>query len=79
MGRKITIAELANLPDFGFLSRAELAAVYGCSEDTIDRMSRRGQGPPRVRISPRRWGYPVGAIKKDLADKLAEARRGASG
>ena len=46
--------------------------------DTLDRMEARGEAPSRVRISPRRWGYPVGGIKQWQAAKMAQARRGVS-
>ena len=70
--KKVAINDLADLPDFALLSRAQLAAIYNCSEDTVDQMWAAGRGPPRVRISPRRWGYPVGGVKRDLASKLAD-------
>ena len=59
------------LPDHRMLSRAELAGLLGVSIDTLDRMEARGEGPPRFRISPRRWGYPVGGYKQWFAAGLA--------
>jgi predicted DNA-binding transcriptional regulator AlpA len=60
-----------NFPDHKLLSRAELARLLGVSLDTLDRMESRGEAPPRLRISPRRWGYPVGGIKRWQAAKMA--------
>lgn len=67
-----------DLPDHKMLSRAELACLLGVSIDTLDRMEARGEAPSRVRISPRRWGYPVGGIKQWQAAKMAQPRRGVS-
>jgi hypothetical protein len=68
---KVTFSDLAVLPDFALLSRAQLAAIQNCSEDTVDREDASGRGPPRIRIGQRRWGYPVGGVKRYLAEKLA--------
>jgi predicted DNA-binding transcriptional regulator AlpA len=63
-----------DLPDHKLLSRAELARLLGVSLDTLDRMESRGEAPPRLRISPRRWGYPVGGIKRWQAAKVEATR-----
>lgn len=68
--RKDTAIDPWDLPDHRMLSRAELANLLGVSIDTLDRLEARGEAPPRVRISPRRWGYPVGAYKQWYAAKL---------
>ena len=65
-----------DLPDHKMLSRAELACLLGVSLDTLDRMEARGETPLRLRISPRRWGYPVGGVKRWQAAKAAQATRG---
>ena len=61
-----------DLPDHRMLSRAELARLLGVSVDTLDRMAARGEAPPRLRISPRRWGYPVNGYKQWYAARLAQ-------
>jgi predicted DNA-binding transcriptional regulator AlpA len=48
--------------------------LLGVSLDTLDRMESRGEAPPRLRISPRRWGYPVGGIKRWQAAKVEATR-----
>jgi predicted DNA-binding transcriptional regulator AlpA len=55
------------------LSEPAAAHMLGVSPDTLKRMSARGEGPPRIKLSPRRIGYR-------LADCLAfiEARELAS-
>ena len=65
-----------DFPDHKLVSRAELARLLGVSLDTLDRMESRGEAPPRLRISPRRWGYPVGGVKRWQAAKVAQARPG---
>jgi len=38
-------------------TRRALAERWNTSEDTLDRMHARGEGPKRFQISPRRVGY----------------------
>lgn len=45
------------LDAYRVLAPAETAALIGVSTDTLLRMDARGEGPPRIRISPRRVGY----------------------
>ena len=42
---------------YRMLDEAAAAHVLGVSPDTLKRMSQRGEGPPRIKISPRRVGY----------------------
>jgi len=57
------------------LSRPQVARALTVSLDTLDRLHARGQGPPRVRISPRRWGYPVPEFRHWLKARLRETEK----
>jgi hypothetical protein len=54
---------VGNLPDQAVLPKAHVAALMNLSNDTLDRLHRRGEGPPRIQLTARRVGYPVGGIK----------------
>ena len=41
------------------LSREQAARALAISLDNLDRLHAAGKGPPRFRVSPRRWAYPL--------------------
>ena len=53
------------------LSEVVAAEMLGFSVDTLRRLCERGEGPPRLRLSPRRIGYRV----RDLEIWLDERAR----
>jgi predicted DNA-binding transcriptional regulator AlpA len=53
------------------LTHRETAVYLGLSESTLERLDRDGLGPRRVRLSTRRWGYPVQGIEEWLAARSA--------
>ena len=55
-------AEL-DLPDHAVLSKSQVCSITSLSEDTLARLHRRGEGPERLQLSPRRVGYTVGAVR----------------
>jgi predicted DNA-binding transcriptional regulator AlpA len=59
----------AGASDDLILSRVQTARLINLSTDTLDRLVARGEGPPRVRISPRRVGHPLGSTRKWLAQR----------
>jgi len=63
---------IGNLPDQAILSKPQAAALTGLSEDTMLRLHQKGEGPPRVRLSERRVGYQVVAVKKWLEDRSSK-------
>jgi predicted DNA-binding transcriptional regulator AlpA len=46
-----------SLDQYRVLSEAETARLLGIHCDTLLRMSLRREGPPRIKLSPRRIGY----------------------
>jgi predicted DNA-binding transcriptional regulator AlpA len=50
------------------LSEVETATLAGVSSQTLRRMSDRGQGPPRLKISLRRVGYRLRDVQTWLRD-----------
>jgi len=57
------------------LSRSEVCDALGISLWTLDLMHQRGEGPPRFKISPRRWGYPTSKFLEWQRQRLAEAQQ----
>jgi predicted DNA-binding transcriptional regulator AlpA len=48
------------------LTETEAAALYGFSRDTLRRRTERGEGPSRIKISPRRIGYRLRDLLNDI-------------
>jgi predicted DNA-binding transcriptional regulator AlpA len=44
-------------PGDRILTPAEAAKIRGVSRETLRLMSERGEGPPRIQLSRRRFGY----------------------
>jgi predicted DNA-binding transcriptional regulator AlpA len=53
----------ADLPDHAVLNKPQVCAIINLSEDTLARLHRKGDGPERLQLSPRRVGYTVGAVR----------------
>jgi len=53
------------------MSKRELSATTGLSISTIQRLENRGEGPPRIRLSPHRVAYRRTAVMAWL-ESLAE-------
>jgi hypothetical protein len=57
------------------LTHDETADTLGISPDLLDRIERRGEGPPRFKISGSRWCYPLPELRawqeKQLKDQNA--------
>ena len=60
------LAEPAQMPDLAVLTRAQTCALTGLSADTLDRLHKLNEGPPRVQLSARRVGYPAGGLREWL-------------
>ena len=54
------------LSDLRIVKRPEAARMLGISVATLDRQSREGKLPPKVRISPRRVGWHEGDLRRHL-------------
>jgi predicted DNA-binding transcriptional regulator AlpA len=48
------------------ISETEAASMYGVSRDTLRRRIERGEGPPKIRMSPRRVGYRLRDVLADI-------------
>jgi len=62
-------ADFLNLPDWAILNDDEAARAIGVSKDTLQRLDRAGEGPAITRMSPRRRGRTVGAIKSWIGER----------
>jgi predicted DNA-binding transcriptional regulator AlpA len=79
--------KLSALPDWAVLTDQQTSGVLGLSLDTLRRLDRGRDGPPRVKLSPRRHGRPVGELRKwiqkrvgaSLNEPKMQARTGSPG
>ena len=60
-------------PFYCSLTRAAVARAEGVCLDTLEEMHRRGDAPPRYKVSPHRWSYPLQEYLAWKKKKLAEA------
>ncbi len=58
------LRQLSVLPDWAVLTDQQTSQVLGLSVDTLRRLDRDHDGPPWVRLSPRRRGRSVGGLRK---------------
>jgi predicted DNA-binding transcriptional regulator AlpA len=61
--------ELSSLPDYAVLTKPQAITATSLSRFTLDRLHREGSGPPRVQLSTRRVGYPVGGLREWLKQR----------
>ena len=54
------------------LDHGEVKKITGLSEATLYGLGASGEGPPRVKLSERRWGYPLGGLADWLANRTSE-------
>ena len=51
------------------ISETEAAGLNGVSRDTFRRRTDRGEGPPKIRMSPRRVGYRLRDVLNDIKER----------
>jgi len=61
MLRETEIEKIGRLPDCAVLTKKQTAALMGVSEKTLQNLG--PDGPPRVRLSAYRIGYPLGGFR----------------
>src|SRR5580692_6821013 len=69
-GAQKRIFNLAALPDWAVLTDQQTSELLSLSLDTLHRLDRGGDGPPRVELSPRRHGRPVGELRKWIQKRV---------
>lgn len=52
------------------ISELEAAEAGNVSTSTLRRMHKRGEGPPRIRLSPRRVGYRRRDVEQWLSNRI---------
>jgi predicted DNA-binding transcriptional regulator AlpA len=67
--------DLTTLPDWAVLTDQQTVELLGVSRDTLKRLDRVGDGPPRVNLSPRRHGRTVGGLRKWIQRRLSKRPR----
>ena len=58
-----------NAPNRPFLTMKEVSDLLGISVSTIDRLIKRGQFPPKVKLSPRRIVFMKFEIEEWIKEK----------
>ncbi len=58
-----------NAPNRPFLTMKEVSDILGISVSTIDRLIKRGQFPPKVKLSPRRIVFMKNEIDEWIKSK----------
>jgi predicted DNA-binding transcriptional regulator AlpA len=58
-----------DLPDCKVLTTTELVELTGISVNTLWRLRQMGEGPPRIKLTERIYGYPVGKLREWLAQR----------
>lgn len=59
----IDLSFVDKLPDAAVLSKKQTSALTGLSGHTLDRMHERREGPTRIQLSPKVFGYRFGTLK----------------
>jgi predicted DNA-binding transcriptional regulator AlpA len=52
------------IPPDRIVSEKEACAIRNVSPDTLQRQAARGEGPERIKLSPRRVGYRLSSLLK---------------
>jgi predicted DNA-binding transcriptional regulator AlpA len=65
------VAESTNVAGAAVIDLQELVEQVGLSRATIYRLLRAGEGPPRVQLSARRFGYRVRDVERWLDAQAA--------
>ena len=60
------------LPDWAVLTDQQTTQLLGLSLDTLGRLDRAGDGPPRVRLSTRGYGRPIGGLRMWLQQRFSK-------
>jgi predicted DNA-binding transcriptional regulator AlpA len=68
------LTPLDELPNWAVISNAQAVKLLGFSRDTLARLDKSGDGPPKVILSPRRHGRPIGELRAWLAKRRASHR-----
>jgi predicted DNA-binding transcriptional regulator AlpA len=63
---------LSSAPDFALLSKQQLCDALGISRNNFDSIEARGEAPPRVQLSERRYGYAVGSVREWIAKRTEQ-------
>jgi predicted DNA-binding transcriptional regulator AlpA len=67
------------LPPEAVLTDKQVCELVGISQDTLWRLERKGDAPPRVQLSARRHGRRLADVRRWLAERtVARENRGAS-
>jgi predicted DNA-binding transcriptional regulator AlpA len=60
---------LDQLPPEAILTDREVSELVGISVDTLSRLERKGDAPPRVQLSARRHGRRLADVRRWLAER----------
>jgi predicted DNA-binding transcriptional regulator AlpA len=66
---------LDRLPPEAVLTDKQLCELVGISLDTLVRLERQGDAPPRVQLSPRRHGRRLADVRRWLAERTVTVEK----
>ena len=67
------LESLKNLPDEAVLLDDQVCLLGNFSHDTLRRLEKAGDAPPRTQLSKRRHGRTVGAYRRWIAARTARS------
>lgn len=67
------LREFDDLPDTAFVRLPVVRSLFGYSAATIWRASKDGRLPKPVKLGPAISGWPVGGLRRKLAERAAQA------
>jgi len=69
---------LDRLPPEAILTDKQVCELVGISQDTLWRLERKGDAPPRVQLSTRRHGRRLADVRRWLAERTVMLGRTAA-
>jgi predicted DNA-binding transcriptional regulator AlpA len=69
---------LDRLPPEAVLTDKQVCELIGISTDTLWRLERKGDAPPRIQLSPRRHGRRLADVRRWLAERTVPLKKTAA-
>jgi predicted DNA-binding transcriptional regulator AlpA len=69
---------LDGLPPEAILADKQVCELVGISQDTLWRLERKGDAPPRIQLSPRRHGRRLADVRAWIAERTVPLKKTAA-
>jgi predicted DNA-binding transcriptional regulator AlpA len=66
------MSNLLDLPPEAVLTDKQVCELVGISQDTLWRLERKGDAPPRIQLSARRHGRRLADVRRWLAERTVK-------